>query len=104
MSADNWAECPRCVSQAGQKRAEEQARVDDLYGTVPIEEFLSAQAGLSKADLPNMNTFREDYSVHGPQNGCVTVDYAGSCDKCGLSISFTDYHPIPGIEGGVDER
>ena len=32
-----------------------------------------------------LRTFREDYEFYGADEGTVTVDYSGSCQKCGSS-------------------
>ncbi len=42
------------------------------------------------------NEFREDYEVYGAETGTVTVEYNGECQRCGLKLSFTTEHPIPG--------
>jgi hypothetical protein len=97
MSADNWAICPRCVTKARTDRAKAEAAVEASYGRVSIAEFQRAQAALTDVNPEDYRTFREDYEIYGAGEGVVTVDYSGGCTKCGLSVSFTEKKPIPGV-------
>jgi hypothetical protein len=106
MSADNWAQCPRCTVRA---EAALQVRADEvaaLYGAVNVDEFDRARADLGqlRADFDDRRpTFkenyeiwlREDYENWGAEPGVVEVSYSGTCTQCNLSLSFTDQHPIP---------
>jgi hypothetical protein len=61
-----------------------------------------AEAGLDDgtftlAVTPAGDTFREDYEIYGAEDGTVTVTYSGSCQSCGLSLSFRDDREIPGV-------
>lgn len=98
MGADNWAQCPRCATRRIQHVEAETARVQGLYGKVPVEEFDRERSRLAdtKATLDTQcHTFREDYEVYGAGEGVVTVEYHGCCSGCGLTFAFRDEHPIP---------
>lgn len=86
MSADNWAECPRCKHRALLKFENDQAAVSAMYGTVPVEEFDAARAALSVDEVGH--TFREDYEFYGAESGTVKASYRGACTRCGLSLDF----------------
>jgi hypothetical protein len=101
VSADNWAQCPRCTA-AGLKALEARnAAVHAGYGTVPVDEFDEARrqhaAAVAKFEQ-RQPTFREDYEIDGAEDGVITVRYRGGCRECGLGLSFTDERPIPGLE------
>lgn len=88
MSADNWAICPRCLSEAGEKDQAEIERVAALYGKVPVEEFDAQRAALKPIDPEDYRTLREDYEFSGAEEGTVEADYSCCCSKCGLGTSF----------------
>jgi len=97
MSADNWARCPRCTFRESQRLDAQAAEVAKLYGTVSVEDFDKAREDLEsqrKAFENRAYTFREDYEFFGAKDGSVTASYSGSCEKCGLSLSFEDQHAI----------
>ena len=102
MSANNYATCPRCTARAVKKAAELMEEAEAAYGQASPQEYYAKITEANKAaTLPgNVYTFREDYEIYGAKDGTVVVDYGGSCDKCGLSLSFKDEHPIPGATDG----
>ena len=99
MSADNWAQCPRCVKRHEKALREGAARVAEAYGKVPLEEWDRMRDWQSEAESELIReTFREDYEFYGAEDGEVVASYSGSCSECGLSLSFTDRHPIEGVD------
>lgn len=88
MSADNWAVCPRCLTEATNVHATEEARIAGLYGQVPVGEFDAERAALAEVDPEKFRTFREDYDFYGAEEGEVRAKYSGGCKTCGLSVSF----------------
>ena len=99
MSADNWARCPRCTIRERRRLDARAAEVAKLYGSVPVEDFDKARNDLDaeqRAFEKRPYTFREDYEFYGAEEGVITASYSGHCEKCGLSLSFKDEHPIPG--------
>lgn len=105
MSADNWAICPRCRARAAAVKDALIAKLAEAYGKVPVEEFDALRAEAEEPlHLENLQTFREDYEFYGAEDGVVTASYSGSCKTCGLSLSFKDEHPIPGLAGREEER
>jgi hypothetical protein len=100
MSADNWAQCPRCQKALDGTVDTLARRLADDYGKITADEFASLQARHAEAVVKAENgssTFREDYEIYGAEDGAVTVSYSGGCRVCGLSLSFRDDHPIPGL-------
>lgn len=98
MSANNWGRCPRCTAQKSRRLEAREAEVQQLYGTVSVQEFDKARQMLDeemKEFEHRPANFREDYEIYGAEDGTVTVDYAGSCQDCGLRLSFKDDHVIP---------
>ncbi len=103
MSADNWADCPRCTQRGQAKLDERQAAINAVYGKMSVElfdEIRRDHAGDVKAFEQRERTFREDYEIDGAEDGIVKVSYHGQCTKCGLALTFTDEHPIPGAYPG----
>lgn len=101
MSADNWAECPRCIRRAQAALAEQNETLRKAYQTLPMEEFVRLSAELkAKAEVlrPDRRTFREDYEFYGAEDGAVRVSYRGECTVCGLFLSIEESHPIPGVD------
>jgi len=101
VSADNRAKCPRCAKRTEAALLKRELAVAESYGTVSIEDFDRARADLAderSAAQGALPTFREDYEIYGAEDGIVHVDYSGSCQECGLSLSFTHEHPL-GVDG-----
>jgi len=101
VSADNWAQCPRCTSVGSAKLQAHEAAIQASYGVVPVAEFDEARRALEAerdAFERRTPTFREDYEIYGAATGVVTVGYSGHCRECGLQLDFTEEHPIPDWE------
>jgi hypothetical protein len=98
MSASNWAVCPRCLARAKAAEARKLAGVMASYGKVPVAEFDAARAAIEPVHPRDLAAFREDYEITGAEDGAVTVSYGGSCGTCGLSLSFSETRPIPGVD------
>jgi hypothetical protein len=98
MSADNWAQCPRCTFRGNARLEARAAEVQKLYGAVSVKEFEDARNALAverTAFEKRPENFREDYEIYGAATGTVTVSYGGTCMDCGLSLSFDHEHQIP---------
>jgi hypothetical protein len=99
VSADNWAKCPRCIHAARADLNEKQRQVDAAYGKVSVAEFDQARADLADGwksfeGYDAYRTFREDYEIHGAEDGEVRVGYHGGCKECGLTLTFEHVHPL----------
>lgn len=96
MSADNWAECPKCVAIREAKLAKLDAEIAAQYGRVTVEAFdeLRRQAAEQRAAKINLHTFREDYEIGitGPDE--FYIRYSGGCQTCGLTHSYTHDEPL----------
>jgi hypothetical protein len=99
MSADNWARCPRCAARRTVELERERAKVSELYGKVPVEQFDAARRAFDTAIADEQraigHTFREDYEIFGADTGTVTVRYSGNCRMCSLTLNFIQDYPIP---------
>jgi hypothetical protein len=97
VSADNWAECPRCKVRAAAEIDRQLAAVQARYGEVSADEYLELMAAVPKLPERADSTFREDYEIYGAASGVVKVSYGGHCMVCDLDLQFTHEHRIEGI-------
>lgn len=108
MSADNWADCPRCKDTLVNNVIELEKELRESYGKVAMSVYESmqyrlqeARKAVEKADsgYDRDNTFREDYEFFGAETGTITVSYHGQCTICGLECSIEEQHPFytPGV-------
>lgn len=98
MSADNWAQCPRCEVRGRAELEARETKIRESYGKIPVEQFDADRAALEqdRSDFEKrMPAFREDYEIYGAESGSVTVSYRGKCRDCGLTLQFKEDHPIP---------
>lgn len=73
--------------------------IAESYGQVPLDEYMQMQAERDvMREETLLRTFREDYEFYGADEGTVTVDYSGSCQKCGLETHFDHEHKIEGVD------
>jgi hypothetical protein len=87
MSADRWGECPRCRKQDRLERSVAQRDLDNLYGKVPMGEFLRKQSDLK--DKPALDsTMREDYELYVDEEGIFHINFGCYCKECGLDWTF----------------
>lgn len=91
MSADNWAECPRCLKTESESLDRARLAAGESYGKVPPGVYLAslraveAKAGL----LENMeSTLREDYELGITREGQFCVIYKARCSRCGFAHTF----------------
>ncbi len=94
MSADNWADCPRCRDRAERAKQKQRDELKTLYGKIPSGEYLVA---VRKADEPpewEQHTFREDYEQGITEDGDYFVRYQGQCKICMLAHSFEHETPV----------
>lgn len=98
MSADNWADCPRCLARASARREADLKAAADSYGKVDEATYRENTDSIKDVRTADYTTFREDYAIYGAADGTVRVDYSGRCMTCGLDLSFNDTHDIPGVE------
>lgn len=101
MSADNWAQCPRCWKRGVAKLAAQEVEARAAYGLATVDEFDRMRGELEEARRAfevRRPTFREDYEFSGAETGTVDIDYSGACTECGLSLSFSDRREIPDLD------
>lgn len=93
MSADNWTFCPKCREKHEKEWAEKVKAIEDLYGKIPAEEFISKREAL-KAKLPIFEeTFREVYETGLGKDGIFRVSYSGFCQTCKFHFDYSYSNP-----------
>lgn len=94
MSADNWAQCPRCVARKEQRDEDLARQVKDAYGSMPLEEWLTFR-DTTQRDIDETldSTFREDWEI-GTVDGEFYVRYKGVCSTCKLRYEFKHDHTL----------
>lgn len=97
MSADNWAECPKCKAK---RVADRKAVLDWLrtqYGKIDPDEFVSRTAEANKPFKGNP-TLREDYEIGITENdkgdAVFSVSFGASCRECGFEFNHSVEVPI----------
>lgn len=92
MSADNWADCPKCKAKALAKQQELYANADNSYGEVLVEEYLElkkkAETFFPHGDYSEV--LREDYGLHIGDDGIFHVVYTADCSKCDFVFVFKE--------------
>lgn len=96
MSASNWAVCPKCLSGAQAYRLRLSEEIAEAYGKVSRDEFRTLQDKRDAVDVnpEKFRTFREDYEIYGADKGTLVVSYGGSCEVCGLEVTFYAEKPF----------
>lgn len=79
MSAENWAQCPRCTKIFEAERL-------TLYGNVPEERYPSEVKRVEGAI--KAQNLREDYEIGIDLEGNFYVKYCGHCAFCGFHYEF----------------
>jgi hypothetical protein len=88
MSADNWTFCPRCREKHEKEWVEKVSIIEDLYGKIPAEEFISKREDLkTKPELEL--TFREDYEIGLGKDGKFSISYGGFCQICKFHFDYS---------------
>ena len=101
MSADNWAQCPKCYVTNKAKADELDKIAAEAYGKVPPEKFdqLRQDAfSFRKAITSDDNfcsTLREDYEqgIHGNE---YSVSYHAGCKTCGFKFKYEHKEAVGG--------
>ena len=89
MSADNWAECPRCRAMRLVEIEKRRLNLLKIYGKVPPEQYVTEMTDLNNFRDSHLDeTLREDYELGITPQGRFYVSYGGGCDKCGLAFTF----------------
>lgn len=109
MSADNWAECPRCIFNDRYEVAQLEHKLNEIYGNVPIQDYEALRNQIEELQYEQDNnrrteTFREDYEFYGAETGTLKISYSGCCTKCGLKLQFEeerDFYKEGGSGGPV---
>jgi hypothetical protein len=86
MSADNWTICPQCKLIAEKKHEKNLQEVTEMYGKIPIDEFLDRTIIVNKLD----SSLREDYELGIDEDGEFYVYFSASCEECGFKFSFKE--------------
>ncbi len=92
MSADNWANCPKCVEEATKQWKRDKEKLDESYGKVSAERYLEQVRLFPKSTIYRV-TLREDYNV-GIDGENFCVNYKGTCVECGFKYNFVHKESI----------
>jgi len=86
MSADNWADCPKCKMKYEKVLLNLEQKKNKLYGKIPLEDW----EALQKEPLPKFNseTLREDFAIGIFTEGGFYIDYSGACTVCGFKFIY----------------
>lgn len=90
MSADNWAECPKCRKRVEKEYADANKALREQYGKVSLEEYkkLEDVAKLKAHKCKEMDiTLREDYEI-GIYDGRFYIGYSGTCTDPNCDFVF----------------
>lgn len=88
MSADNYRQCPRCLSSAQERAAALLQEMNEAYGKIPLDEFdVLRREAETPIDPAEFWTLREDYEI-GIWDGQFGAYYSASCSVCGFSYGF----------------
>lgn len=95
MSADNWAQCPKCLAEAAEEIEAMEKNVRDAYGNVDVDTFDDMRNDLATlCDAQNeynfKRTFREDYEFYGADEGALHISYRGGCTVCDCSLTIDE--------------
>ena len=90
MSADNWAVCPKCKKDEAEKLKRMSVELNEAYGNVPPSRYDEMSKALAnyRNKTENSLTLREDYSQGIDIEGVYSVEYGGTCEKCGFTFSY----------------
>jgi hypothetical protein len=89
MSANNWAQCPRCRQNGIKELRSRQQKVADAYGKVPEHEYLEMKEWAKQPVSFPSESLREDYELRiDPATWTFKVSYQAHCDECGFSFKF----------------
>lgn len=96
MGADRYSTCPRCQSRKDRQVTDNNARLADAYGRLPLPEFdkLRAEIETFAAD-PVPQTLREVYEFVPPiDDGELRIVYTAWCQTCDLRAEIDETRPL----------
>ena len=89
MSANNWAECPKCRMDRLAEIEKRRANLVKIYGKVPPESYVTEMTDFNNfRDAIPDESLREDYDLGITPQGEFYAAYSGKCEKCGLYFRF----------------
>ncbi len=87
MSADNWADCPKCKKKFEDEQLQRIKKANEAYGKAPQAEYCKLVTEASIVRVSKYRTFREDYGI-GLEGEELVIDYYGRCDTCRFEREF----------------
>ncbi len=91
MSADNWADCPRCKKQAELKFNTKVKRLADSYGNMSEDDYLGLRDEVAKGLNVPKETLSEYYEL-GIYKDKFGVSYKAECRTQGCGFGHTFKH------------
>jgi hypothetical protein len=94
MSANNWAQCPRCYVANRAKAEEKEKLAFESYGKVPPDVFdrLRDEARNFRKDISEDDVFcatlREDWGLGFTEDSEFYVNYSAACTTCGFKFEY----------------
>ena len=93
MSADNYAVCPQCITNAEYERANAQREANEQYGKISQDKYLALVRIAEYDKAENIRgavpTLREDYTIGVYDNGEFRIEYSCNCHVCGFSYTYS---------------
>ncbi len=87
MSANNYADCPRCIANAKVEQERLAKLAEEQYGKVSPSEYKKLLSESENMEYPN-ETLREDWEIKTDRDGEFSVYYGCTCEHCGFSREF----------------
>lgn len=97
MSADNWAECPKCYAAGVRDRHAKQQAADRAYGVESPAAYLKLLEAAKEPVAPAYS-LREDYIIGTKPDGEFYVSYSARCQKCDFRHQHTFVKRVVEIE------
>lgn len=96
MYAMNFLSCPNCRKIEKENDEAEQKKIDDLYGKIPVEEWLKMRDEyMNRTPVAAKTSLREEFDLFGADAGTFSLNYRCECTVCGMKFSHTCNEPIP---------
>lgn len=89
MSADNWAECPKCRALILRSNEKIEKEISESYGKVSEAEYVKLVKKRKTAPVDNNGpSLREDHDIGINKHGVLVISYSGSCNRCGFAYNY----------------
>lgn len=89
MSANNYAECPKCAAMIKAENAMRERKLAEAYGAIPQKEYLELVRQYKQMPLavPSQTSLREDWEL-GIRGNEFELWYSAICSVCGFKFTY----------------